>query len=206
MTCKIRRLLLSLPTLILWFVCGLGTAILAAVAPVSRSTATAAGTAFLIGAWWVQQPFAPAPRAIALAAGSMALWQVLRAPRRPYAAIVAGLLAGFWTAVLNQQGLPPAVAIALAAVLPAASAYLRARQPAFAPPALREEALLVLGVVGIAGAALPGVAEGWHAAVNLSVQGGQPANPADTALPAWTLAAASLALVSGGLFSIWSRR
>ena len=162
--------------------------------------------AFVASAWWAQQPFAPTTPAIALAAGLMAIWQVVRAPRGPYSALVAGLLAGFWTAALNQQGLPLSIAIPAAAILPAMSAYLRARQPAFAPPALREEALLVLGVVGIAGAALPGMADGWHAAVNFSAQGGQPSNPADAPLPVWALAAASVALVSGGLFSLWSRR
>ncbi len=197
---------MSLPILILWFVCGLGTAILAAAVPVSRTALAVAVTAFVAGAWWAQQPFAPATAAIALAAGLMAVWQVARAPRRPYAAFAAGLLAGFWTAVLHQQGLPLFVSVPVAATLPAVSGYLRAHRPAFAPPALREEALLLLAGVGIAGAAWPGIADGWHAAVNLSVQGGQPSSAVDVALPVWTLAAASAALVSGGLFSLWSRR
>jgi len=137
----------------------------------------------------------------------MAVWQVTRPPKRPYAAVMAGVLAGLWTAALNEQGLPALVAIPAAAMLPVASAYLRARRDVFAPPALREEALLVLAVVGTAAAALPGIAEGWHAEVNLRVQGGQSAAPSvDTAMPAWTLAIASAALVSGGLFSLWSRR
>ena len=197
---------MSLPILTLWFVCGLGTAILAAAVPLSRTAVAAAVAAFAASAWWAQQPFAPATPAIAVTAGLMAVWQVARAPRRPYAAVVAGMLAGFWTAVLNQQGLAWLLAVPLAAIVPIVSAYLRARRPAFAPPGLREEALLVLAIVGIAGAALPGMADGWQAAVNLSAQGGPPSNPADTALPIWTLATASLALVSGGLFSLWSRR
>jgi hypothetical protein len=198
---------LSLQILSLWFVCGLGTAILIAAVPVSRVAVATAVGAFALGAWWVQQPFGPTTAAVALSTGLMAVWQLVRAPRLPFAAVMAGLLAGFWTAVLNQQGLPLLTAIPAAAVVPVVSGYLQARRPSFAPPALREEALLVLAVVAIAGAALPGVTDGWHAAVNLSVQGGQPSTAsAAITVPAWTLTAASLALVSGGLFSLWSRR
>ena len=198
---------MSLQTLALWFVCGFGTAILVAVTPLSRASATLAVTAFVAGAWWAQQAFAPPAPAVALAAALSAIWQVIRAPQRPYAAGMAGLLGGIWTAVLAGQGLPPLAAIAVAAVLPASSAFLRARSAAFAPPELVEEALIVLGVVGIAAAAFPGIDEGWRAAVNLSVQGGQSTTVApETALPVWTLAVASAALISGGLFSLWSRR
>lgn len=163
--------------------------------------------AFALGTWWARQPFAPSTATVALAAAVIAVWQVVRPPQRPYAAIVGGLLAGIWTAVLAAQGLPLLAAIPVAALLPAASAWLRVRRAAFAPPALVEEALLLLAVVGIAAAALPGVAEGWHAAVNLSIRGGQSTNATpETAMPIWTLALASAALLSGGLFSIWSRR
>jgi len=191
----------------LWFVCGFGTAILIAVTPLSRAGAALAAAAFLVGAWWVQQPFVPSAPAIALAAALTAVWHVTRAPRRPYAAIMAGLLGGFWTAVIAGQGLPLWVAVPPAALLPASSAFLRAHSRTFAPPALIEEALVFLGAVGIAAAALPGIAAGWRAAVNLSVQGGQSTTVApETALPVWTLAVASAALISGGLFSLWSRR
>lgn len=198
---------MSLQALALWFVCGFGTAILVAVTPLSRVGAAMAVGAFVAGAWWAQQPFSPSPAAVALVAALMATWQVVRAPQGPYAAGVAGLLGGIWTAVLAGQGLPPLAAVAVAVLLLASSAFLRARSAAFAPPALVEEALIVLGVVGIAAAALPGIAEGWRAAVNLSVQGGQSANTArEMAVPMWTLAVASAALISGGLFSLWSRR
>jgi len=198
---------LSLQTLALWFVCGFGTAILVAVTPLSRASAAVAVTAFVAGAWWAQQAFAPPPPAVALAAAASAIWQLVRAPQRPYAAGMAGLLGGIWTAALAGQGVPPLAAIAVAVLLPASSAFLRARSAAFAPPELVEEALVVLGVVGITAAALPGIAEGWRAAVNLSVQGGQSTTVApETALPVWTLAVASAALISGGLFSLWSRR
>jgi hypothetical protein len=109
---------LSLQILSLWFVCGLGTAILIAAVPVSRAAVAAAVGAFALGAWWVQQPFGPTPAAVALSTGLMAVWQLVRAPRLPFAAMMAGLLAGFWTAVLNQQGLPLVIAIPAAALVP----------------------------------------------------------------------------------------
>ena len=198
---------MSLETLAVWFVCGFGAAILVAVTPLSRAGAAVTVSAFVAGAWWAQQPFAPSAPAVALTAAVTAIWQVVRAPQRPYAAGVAGLLGGIWTAVLAGQGLPPVAAVAAAGLLLAVSAFLRVRSAAFAPPALVEEALIFLGVVGIAAAALPGVAAGWRAAVNLSVQGGQSTTAgSETALPVWTLAVASAALISGGLFSLWSRR
>lgn len=162
--------------------------------------------AFVAGVWWGQQPAAPATATIGLAAGLMAIWQLVRSPRPIYAAGMAGLLAGLWTAVMAGQGLPLLAAIPLAAVLPIASVRLRAQRPGFAPPAMREEALLLLAAVGVAAAALPGILDGWHAAVNLSVKGGPSPAGTDAIVPAWTIAVASAALVSGGLFSVWSRR
>lgn len=198
---------MSPPVLALWFVCGLGTAILAAVVPFSRVAGMVSGVAFLAGVWWGQQPGAPTTAEIGLAAGLMATWQLVRSPRPIYAAAMAGLLAGLWTAVLTGQGVPLPAAVPLAATLPIAAALLGAKRPGFAPPAMREEALLLLAAVGVAAAALPGILEGWHAAVNLSVRGGaSPAATADAIIPLWTIAVGSAALVSGGLFSIWSRR
>lgn len=198
---------MSLAVLALWFVCGLGTAILVAAARPSRAGAALGVLAFAVGAWWARQPFAPSAATVATGTALIAIWQIVRSPRRPYAAVMAGLLAGIWTAVLESQGLPLLAAIPVAALLPIASAWLRARRPAFAPPALVEEALSLLALVSIAAAALPGMADGWQAAVNLSARGGPSANAASApGLPVWTLAVASAALVSGGLFSIWSRR
>src|SRR5690242_3567439 len=97
--------------------------------------------AFVTGAWWAQQPFAPSAAAVALAAALIAIWQVVRGPKRPYAAIMAGLLGGIWTAVLAGEGLPLLAAIAAATLLLGSSAFLRARRKTFAPPALVEEAL-----------------------------------------------------------------
>ena len=162
---------------------------------------------FAVAVWWGQQPGAPTTAEISLAAGLMAIWQLVRSPRPIYAATMAGALAGLWTSVMTGPGMPLLAAIPLAGALPIAAALLRKRRPGFAPPALREEALLLLAALSMAAAALPGILEGWHAAVNLSVKGGPSAGPAaDAIIPGWTIAVGSAALVSGGLFSIWSRR
>jgi hypothetical protein len=196
----------SIPLLALWFVCSLGSAVFAATAFPSGLSIAVGTVAFGVGSWWVRTPYAPSTSVIALTAALVAVAQLVRPPRQPYPAAMSGLLAGVWTGTLGYQGLPSVAAILLAAALPLASARLRARRPGFAPPLLRQEALLFMVVVGIAAAAAPGITDGWHAAVNLSVQGGQAPDATTVPMPVWTLVTASAALLSGGLFSVWSRR
>jgi hypothetical protein len=71
---------------------------------------------------------------------------------------------------------------------------------------LREEALLFLIVLGIAAGATPGIIDGWRAAGTLNMQATGPEASTGVVMPLWTLYVASAALVSGGLFSMWSRR
>ena len=196
---------MDIPVFALWFVCGLGTAVFGAVAPPSGAGIAAGLTGIAAGSWWIRQPFAPSPAAVAVAVALIATLLLVRPRRLPYAAATAGLLAGIWSAVLQWQGLPAAGAIGAAATVPIASAYLSTRRPAFAPAALREEALLFLVLLGVVAAAAPGIAEGWRAALTLNVQS-EAGTPAPAAMPPWTLFAASAALVSGALFSLWSRR
>jgi hypothetical protein len=164
----------------------------------------AGGAAFAVGTWWVGQPFAPSTPAVAIAVTVMAAWILIRAPRGSYAIVMAGLLAGLWTGVLRYQGLPLPAAALIAAGVPIVSARLRTRRTAFAPPALREEALLFMVILGVVAAAAPGISDGWRAATNLNLQGA--GSEQETVIPMWTLLMASVALVSGGLFSLWSRR
>jgi hypothetical protein len=190
--------------LALWFVCGLGTAVFAAAAPRTRPAVVVAVGAFAIGAWWIRQPFAPTTSAVAVAAALIGAAELIR-ERRPVLVLgTAGLLAGIWTGVLEFQGAPTVAAIAVACAVPVGSAFLRGRRPAFAPPQLREEALLFIVILGVIAGAAPGITEGWRAATNLNLQGGEVER--DVAMPLWTLAVASAALLSGGLFSLWSRR
>ena len=190
----------------LWFVCGLGTASFAALAPVTAWRASAGVLAFIIGAWWMRLPLAPGVSAVALATALLAAAYLLRAPRPTYALAFAGLLAGFWTDALNSEGVPLAAAAVVAAAVPIISSRLRTIRPAYAPAPLREEALLFMIVLGVIGAAAPGVTEGWRAAANLSIQGASAPTATAVAIPAWTIAVAAAALLSGATYSLWSRR
>jgi hypothetical protein len=190
----------------LWFVCALGTAVFAALTPLSRAGAMAFVPALALGAWWIRQPAAPATAAVGLAAAAIAAWQLVREPRAVVSWTTAGLLAGLWTGVLAYQGLPAIGAVVIAAALAVTSAWLRQRRAGFAPAPLREEALLFLIVLGTIAAAAPGVVDGWHAAGNFNLQSGEPQTGDVTGLPAWTLTLATTALISGGVYSLWSRR
>jgi hypothetical protein len=116
--------------------------------------------------------------------------------------LVAGLLAGIWSALIQAQGLPGWAALPLAALAPALAAWLGATRPAFAPPVLRDEGMFAVFILACAIAIAPGVQEGWRAALNLTVE----SRAAGTALPLWTLMLSASALVLGGAYSLWSRR
>lgn len=197
---------MDIQILALWLVCALGAAVLATVGPQSRTGSALGVAGFAIGAWWIRQPFAPSTPAVAIVAALVAALELMRPQRQPSAIAMAGLLAGVWTAALQLQGLPFLAALVVAVTLPATSAYLRTRRPAFAPAALREEALLFLVILGVVSAAAPGIAEGWRAAGNLNVHSGEAVTSTTTGMPMWTLVVASAALLTGGLFSLWSRR
>lgn len=171
----------------------------------SRGGALLCAGAFVAGAWWVRQPFAPPGAAVGIAAFVAAGAYLVRSPHPRYATALAGLLAGIWTGVLEFQGLPAAAAIVIAGALPLTSAWLRAHRAAFAPPALRDEALLFTIVLGLFVAAAPEIVAGWHAAIALNLQSVEPA-AAGAAIPVWAVTATTAALISGGLFSLWSRR
>lgn len=197
---------MDIPSLALWFVCALGTAALAAVGPQSRTGSVLGVAGFALGAWWIRQPFAPATPAVAMVMAVVAALELVRPRPQPFAIALAGWLAGVWSAVLQAQGMPLTVAIVVAGTLPAASLYLRTQRPVFAPAALREEALLFLVILGVVSAAAPGIAEGWRAAGNLNIHSGEAVASATAGMPLWTMAVASAALLTGGLFSLWSRR
>jgi hypothetical protein len=137
---------------------------------------------------------------LAVAGGAVTI--LLRPRSVVLAPMLAGALAGVWGMMLAAQDVALALAAPLAAVWPIAAA-LYARRPGFAPSRMRDEALMVLTVLGTVTAVVPGVQDGWRAAVNLSVQ-----SPAATAmpLPAWTLGVGASALALGALYSLWSRR
>jgi hypothetical protein len=187
---------------VLWTLTGMGTVVFATLAAPTWRAHAAMALAFVLttaaSAW-----FGP-PRAEigGLLVAGAAVTLLLRPGLARLSPLVAGGLAGIWGTMLAAQGLPLPVAIPVAALWPLVAAW-HSRQPAFAPPRLRDDALFVLTVLGAATAIVPGVQDGWRAAVNLSLQS-PPA--AVLPLPAWTLLIGASALVLGGLYSLWSRR
>lgn len=100
-----------------------------------------------------------------------------------------------------------AVAVALVAgvllALPFSAAWLATRRPAFAPPALREEALLIVGALALVVATAPPVIEGWRSAAALTAEPlAEPPVAAGAGLAVFLLAC----LAGGGLYALWRRR
>jgi hypothetical protein len=187
---------------VLWTLTGVATLVFATLTAPTWRARTAAALTFAAttaaGAWFGPPPADATGLLVGLAAAAM----LLRPGSINLAPLLAGALGGAWGIMLAAQDVAPALAIPAAAVWPVAAMWC-ARQPAFAPARLRDDALIVLVVLGAVTAVVPGVLEGWRAAVNLSVQSA-PAAPMP--LPAWTLAIGGSALALGGLYSLWSRR
>ena len=97
-----------------------------------------------------------------------------------------------------------AVGVAIAAPTLALAVFFAGR-PDFAPPALREEALLVVLLLGLGIAIAPGVAAGWQSAAVLNLQPEQE-QVASQAVPAWALLVTGGAAALGGLYTVWIRR
>jgi hypothetical protein len=188
------------------FVCALGATIFAALDPGGWMPPVLGAASFVAAAYVATAVAVPAPAAVSLLAAVAAAWHLVRAPRSPLTLAWAGILAGVWAGLLRAQQCPLGLAIAIAVMPPVVSWWLARRRPHFAPPRLREEALLCLIVVGVVAAAAPGLTDGWHAAVDLSLQSSGAGEAARISTPAWAAASTVVALVSGGLFSLWSRR
>jgi len=116
--------------------------------------------------------------------------------------LAAGAFAGIWASLFQVQQLPLWPALVVSAIMPALAAWLATTRPRFAPPALRDEALLAVFVLAIAVAIAPGVQEGWRSALALNLD----STNAGQALPAWTMFVAGASVLGGGIYSLWSRR
>jgi hypothetical protein len=115
--------------------------------------------------------------------------------------LCAGVLAASWGWQLHADGLSWLPACVVAAWLPAASAWLAAQRPEFAPLAVREEALLVGLAVALATATVPSVLDGWRSAVALNIQGPVTSVGARPPVPVWALALTVGSAAAGALYS-----
>ena len=79
--------------------------------------------------------------------------------------------------MLGGYGVPLWLACLLACGVIAVAAAASARDPRFAAPWVREDALAALGVLGLAVAAAPGVAAGWRAAQAMNLAASDTVRP-----------------------------
>jgi hypothetical protein len=187
----------------LWMVCALGAVVLAAAVRRNSYDAPAMALAFAAAAYWTGVGRLPDPvwaGAVAVLASAISLFR----PRyATVSAVAGGVLAGWWTTLLEVQGLPSWPAVGAGLILLLVPMWLARTRPVFAPDVLREEGLLAVAVLGLGVASMPAILDGWQAAGNLSVT---PERQVSTGIPTWTLTIILMSASFGGLYSFWSRR
>ncbi len=112
-------------------------------------------------------------------------------------------MAAISAAVLELYGVAAPVAIPAAAAPAVLSFWQAYRNPRFAPAAMREEALLLVMLMGLVAAVAPAVLEGWRSASALSAVA---AGEAEGVLPVWVLLLSGTSALLGGIWSLWRHR
>lgn len=188
----------------LWMLCALGAVVYAVVAARRISDLTAFAVGFAAAAFMAGPQRLPDPAWVGVVSALMSVGVLFRPRLTIAAAMWGGALGGMLTAMIEVQGLPQPAAVAAPAALAAATAWLSRVRPSFAPDVLRDDALLAICLMGLVTAVVPGVADGWQAAANLTLE---PASPAPmNPVPAWTVALVGTSTALGILYSLWSRR
>ena len=181
--------------------CALACATLATAARERRGVLALAG-GFALGAFWFQ-PEARWIGVLVAAAAGLSLARPHGVPASLPASLVAGLAGGLWTRVLAGYGLPAWAAwLAAAAVLAVAASSSR-RDPGFAPPALRDDALAAIGALGLAVAAAPAVTAGWRAAAAMNLETDGLVRPG---VHPWVVVGVAAMVSLGGLHTLRRRR
>ena len=181
----------------LGLLCALGAATFATTID-SRRAIAAVVVGFLAGLW-----LAPAPEWTGTVVALVAALHLARPGLEIPPAAFSGLLAGLWSTILHGAGTPLAIAVALAAAVPGASAWMSRHRSDFAPVRLREEALLLVGGLGLTVAVASDVAEGWRSARVLNLE---PGGGAGGGIAGWVLAVGGAAAMAGGAHTLWRRR
>jgi hypothetical protein len=187
----------------LWMLCLLSAVVFAAVAAHSARllAATALGYAAASALSGPDRSLDPEIAGLVAAAGTLVY---LFRPRHDWlAAAAGGALAGMFVDLLVVAGAPFTASLLLTALLMFGTVWLARTRPAFASEALREEALLVICLIGLVVAVLPSVLDGWQAAANLNVRA---ENEVTRVIPVWTLTVVAMSMLCGVLYSLWSRR
>lgn len=181
--------------------CALAAALFATAAK-DRRGALALAVGFALGAFWLE-PEARWIGAIVAGAAGLSLARPHGAPASLSASLAAGLAGGLWTRVLAGYGLPAWTAWLLAAGVLTVAASSSGRDPRFAPPAVRDDALAAVVALGLAVAAVPAVETGWRAAAAMNLEAGGPARPG---VHPWVVVGVAAMASLGGLHSLRRRR
>ncbi len=182
---------------------GLGAAIFATTGTGKRDAAGLLALGFVLATIFIRPDALPDPRWLGCIVAGVAALEIFR-PRLAWVALICGgALAGFWSALLQIQGLRPGAAMVLAGSVAGGSAILSFRRTEFAPEPLRQEAMLVMVGLGLAVAMIPEISGGWRSALALNREEGAQTNPV---LSGWVLVLSASSVVLGGLYSLMRRR
>ena len=183
--------------------CGLGTAIFATSAAANRVAFGALLLGFAGGAAVIRPPALPPPAWTGCTVAVVAAIYILRPGATVATAFCGGLLAAILNVLLQIQGLTWMPALILSGIVPALAVYLTRRLPAFAPEALRQEAMLVIIALGLAVAIIPEISAGWQSALVLNRS---QAIGAEQFVANWVFVLIGVSVLLGGCFSLLRRR
>jgi hypothetical protein len=187
----------------LWMLCALGAATFAAAAAPRRRWLIALAIGFVTPTLFSSLAPSPDPEVAGVLAAGGAIVYLFRPRYAWFAFVLGGAVAGMLIQVTTVLGAPALAAAPIIAVGMAGIVRLARTRPLFSPEALREEALLIVCMLGLVVAVLPSVLDGWQAARNLNMQ---VENVATQAIPAWTLSVVATSTLLGAAYALWSRR
>lgn len=179
--------------------CALAAAVFATSAADRAGGIVALPLGFLSTALWIATQGAPPAAPIGAATAGVAWLVLLRPGWRLLAAAAAGSLSALWIHFLSGRGLDLLPATLLAVGVVGFSALATARRPDFAPAGIREEALLVVGGLGLIVAVGPQLVAGWSSAAALNATPGAIKAPGPEA---WVLLVVVGALALGGALAL----
>jgi len=183
--------------------CGLAAVSFAALEPGRWQTSLALLVGFVSALAWFGPARFPDPTWLGVAVAAAAILSLAR-PRWSLVTIACGgAMAGIWVAVLQAQGLPSVLAVALGAVVPTVCAVLAALRPGFSSTAMQEESLLLVVGFALLLAVVPAIAMGWQSAIALKAV---PLGTDVSSANAWILTLVLACVVTGGLYSVWKHK
>lgn len=187
----------------LWMLCALGAVVFATAAAPHVRPITALATGLIAGVVWWSPARVPDAAVTGILTSLAAALYVFRPRLRLVSAAFGGALAGMLAALVEMYGVSPRVSPVAGIALVAVPIWLARTRPSFAPDLLCDEAMLMIGLLGLSVAILPGVMDGWQAATNLAAA---TERVATTSLPMWTLLLLLTTSSCGAFYSLWSRR